>query len=81
VEEAVQVLVPGDCEEDSAYAGAGLVVLCCFFALGFCAAACPLGLYVYTEETGAGDGLSGQGGIGLKNGVFFCYLYNYYPGT
>jgi hypothetical protein len=41
VEEAVQVLIPGDCEEDSAYAGAGLVVSCCFFALGFCAAACP----------------------------------------
>jgi hypothetical protein len=76
VEEAVQVLIPGDREEDSAYAGAGLVVLCCFFALGFCAAACPLGLYVYTEETGVGDGR----GIGLKNGVFFYYLYNYYLG-
>ena len=81
MEEAVQVLVPGYCEEDSAYAGTGLVVLCCSFALGFCAAACLLSLYVYTEKAGVGDGLSGQGGLGLKIGVFFCYLYNYYLGT
>lgn len=51
------------------------------FCFGLCAAACLLGLYVYTEEAGVSDGLSGQSGIGLKIGVFFCYLYNYYLGT